>query len=97
MPWLTFQLSSAQEAAGDGMKVLDQFTQLYVRLGGPTDVALFTHQDPGEDHITYWLTPATEQRAAVIVRLLGAQPGQAPPANATLLAGVTGKRVNDFK
>jgi hypothetical protein len=97
VPWHTFQHSSAQEAAGAGMKVLDQFAELYTRLRGPPDVAIFCRQEPGGDHVTYWLTPATEQRAPALLRLFGAKPGPVPPANATLLGGVTGKRPSDFK
>jgi hypothetical protein len=96
MPWYTFQLTSAQEAAGEGTKALNIFEQLYTRLGGPPEVAMFFAEVPGQNRGTYYLTPATEQRAPGLIRLLQAAPGVAPPANATLMAGVNGKRPSDF-
>jgi hypothetical protein len=92
MPWYTFQISSAQAAT-----VLDQFEQVYVPLGRPTDMALFCRQGPGEDQVTYYLTPATERQAPLLLRIFGAKPGTAPPAHATVVAGVIGKGPGEYK
>jgi len=97
MPWHVFRLSPAHEAAGAGDIALDQFTDWFTKLGGPLDMAMFCSKPPGEHFVTYYLSPATEQRAPVLLRLLSARPGDAPPGDATLMAGVSGTRPPDFK
>jgi hypothetical protein len=96
MPWHTFRLSSAQEDAGVGGRALDQFSEWLAKMGDPPGMAMFCMQRPGEDFATYYLSPETEQRAPVLIRLLRAKPGEPPPADATLMAGVTGSRPSDF-
>jgi hypothetical protein len=58
---------------------MDRFTEWFTRLGGPLDMAMFFTQEPGDDFVTYYLSPATEVRAPPLLRALGGQPGEAPP------------------
>jgi hypothetical protein len=97
MPWHTFRLNSVQEDAGVGGQALDRFSAWLTKLGGPPGMAMFCMQRPGEDFATYYLSPETEQRAPALLRLLRAKPGEPPPADATLMAGVNGSRPGDFK
>jgi hypothetical protein len=90
MPWYTFHLSSAQAAW-----VLDRFEHVYASLGRPTDVGLFCREGP-EDQVTYYLTPAAEHQAPLLLRIFDAKPGAAPPPRATFVAGVIGKRPEDY-
>ena len=91
MPWYSFQ-----QVAGVRNRVLDQFGKVYGLLRAPSDLALFCKQEPGEDHVTYYLTPATELSAPLLLRIFNAKPSAAPPADATLLVGVPGKRPAAF-
>jgi hypothetical protein len=96
MPWHTFRLSQAQLAADGGQGVMDQFTHWFTVLGGPVEMAMFFVQLPDEDHATYYLTPETEVLAPALLRLLGAQPGERPPEDATLVVGEARARPRDF-
>jgi hypothetical protein len=96
MPWHTFRLSSAQEDAGAGGLALDQFSEWLLKMGDPPGMAMFCIQRPGENFATYYLSPETQQRAPVLVRLLRAKPGEPPPPDATLMAGANGSRPSDF-
>jgi hypothetical protein len=97
MSWHTFRLTSAQKDAGGAIKVLNQFEDWFTRLDAPPDMAMFCVQWSGADFVTYYLSPAIEQRAPALLRVLGAKPGEPPPINATLLAGATGSKPRDFK
>jgi len=97
MPWHTFRLNSAQEATGVGKTALNHFEIWFTRLGGPPDMAMFSVQWSSADFTTYYLSPATDQRIPALIRILRARPGEPPPANATLMGGVTGSKPGDFK
>ena len=92
MPWYTFQ-----QPAAAGNRVLLQFGKVYALLRSPSDIALFCKQEPGEDHVTYYLPPATESLAPLLLRIFNANAGVDPPADATLLVGVIGERPADFQ
>jgi len=96
MPWHTFRLSSKQLSAGDGQRALDQFEAWFIKLRGTRDVAMFRTQLPWEDFATYYLTPATETRVPELLASLQARPGEPPPEDATLVAGVAGAKPSGF-
>jgi hypothetical protein len=87
MSWLNFRLTSAELAKDGSARVLKLFEAEFTRLGEPSDMAMFSTQQPGEDYATYYLSPATEVRAPDLIRILGAQPGERPPQGVTLMVG----------
>ncbi len=96
MKWSFFTFSSAQVAAGAGMRALTTFEQEFVRLGGPVDMGMFSVQDEGEDFETFYLSPAVEQRAPHLLRILNAKHGPRPPESAVVVVAVAGKRPSQY-
>ena len=88
--WLSFTLSSAQVAAGEGVDVLNKSQAEFIRARAPRDMAMFCMQHPGDGYVTYYMSPATKFHAEILVCLFGALPGDPPPDEAALVVGQSG-------
>jgi hypothetical protein len=87
MPWYEVRLTSAQAAAGEYGRIQDQFEQFFHLAHAPPDMAMFSHQEPGEDTLhLYFLLPGGDVSEA-FVRVAGAKPCSRPPSTAAFAAG----------
>jgi hypothetical protein len=89
MGWYKISLSSSQVLAGEGIKIRDQFVQMYNLLNVPIDTALFVDSKPHEG-MNFYFSPESIKFAKDIIDNYSGSPCDQPRADeVTLLIGYT--------
>jgi hypothetical protein len=89
MSWYGVQLTEAQMKQNLDGRIQKKFEGLFVKARAARDVAMFIATHPGRTFGIYF-SPSTAQYAPAFLRLIGAQPCEAPTEEVTLAAGDQG-------
>ena len=84
--WHQLVLTSREVAAGEEMRLQNLFANEFIRLGGPVDLAMFSHWSEDMENVILSFTPKIEDYP-VLIRILGARAGDRPPVTAALSVG----------
>jgi hypothetical protein len=92
--WYRVTLSPQDLADGKQLSLVDQFAELYQRMGSPVDVALFCSQLNGGS-LDVYVTPATEKQSLgeMFIRVSGAK--SCPRPQETLILSVGHDEIRD--